>query len=416
VHSSSDGSGDKIDVPLYVANGVTTVREMWGHPYLHDWRRRVDAGTLLGPRFVIGSAIIDGSPTLWNDPAARPSAPIVVANAAEARRAVRQSKQDGADFIKIYSRLTKDAFNGIVDEAQRQRLPVAGHCPDMVPLAAASDAGMWSFEHLDGAWWLTTSRQSAIWRGLKQIKINPADAYGSWFQQIGVLEWEAATTYRSDIAERLFARLRRNQSWQVPTLTMYQNLDLPGSDYGDPRLKYVSAGTAAFWKMWADARKAERTPAEVAEHRALFGLRQQLVLAMHSAGVPLLAGTDTGTTYLYPGFSLHDELALLVDAGIPPMDALRAATYDAARFLGLQKSQGAVHESKTADLVVLDADPIADIRNTQRIDAVVVGGRLITAAQRQQLLDGAAKTANPPGAPAAAVAPRAGCGCAAHSA
>jgi len=395
---------------------VTTVRETWGQDFMYDWRRRIESGSLLGPRLVSGSKIIDGSPTLWNDSAPRPEAPVVVRNAQEARRAVRDAKRGGADFVKIYSRISRSAFHGIADESRRQGLRFGGHCPDDVSIEEAVRAGMWSFEHLDGVWWSTSGRQADIERKLAQIKIDPNAAYESWFEQIGVLEWEGGTSYRPDKAERLFARLRRHDSWQVPTLTMLQHLDLPGGA-DDPRMKYVPAGDAGYWKMWADEVNNGRTAEQVAQHRVLFALRKQLVGAMGRADVPILAGTDTGTTYLYPGFSLHDELALLVEAGLRPIQALQAATLEPAKFLGLHKSQGTVSVDKGADLVVLDANPLADIRNTQRIHAVLVGGRLIAAQERQQLLDGAALAANPPGAaaPAAArVSP--GCGCRAHRA
>ncbi len=409
VHSSAE----EIDLPLQIANGVTTVREMWGHPYLHQWRTRIEAGTLFGPRYVIGSPIIDGSPTLWNGSGPRPSAPIVVRTEAEARRAVRRVTRDGADFVKIYSRLSREAFHGIADEARRQGIRFGGHCPDAVPVAEAVRAGLWSFEHLDGIWWSTSVRESELRRRIARIRIDPADAYGSWFAQIGVLEWEGATTYCHDKAERLFSHLRRHRSWQVPTLTMLQRLDVPG-DPDDLRMKYVPADEAAFWAQWADARTKERTPEQAAQHRELFRRRLRLVGAMRQADVPVLAGTDLGTTYLFPGFSLHDELALLVDAGLTPMQALQAATSAPATFLGLQRSQGTISVGKAADLVVLNADPLADIGNTRRIEAVVVRGRWISSAAREALLAGAARAANPPGSGTAAARLPRRCGCLRH--
>jgi imidazolonepropionase-like amidohydrolase len=404
-----------VDLPLYLANGVTTVREMWGHPYLHEWRDAIENGTLLGPRSVIASPLVDGSPELWNDNAPRPSAPIVVTDEAGARRVVREVKRDGADLVKVYSRLSRAAFHGLADEARRQRIPFAGHCPDLVPVEDAADAGMRSFEHLDGVWWSTSGRQAEIERALAAMTIDPDDAYGSWFRQVGALEWEAATSYHPGKAGALFARLRHGRSWQVPTLTMLQRLDLPGGA-GDPRLKYVPTEIVQFWGQWADARRSERTPAQVAQHRELFERRLRLVGALDAAGVPILAGTDTGTTYVYPGFSLHDELDLLVQAGLTPMRALQAATMQPARYLGREDSTGTIERGKAADLVVLDANPLADIRNTQRIHAVLTRGRLITTAEREQMLADAAQAANPPGAARAAAARPAArrCGCLRH--
>jgi hypothetical protein len=407
-------SYEDIDLPLQIANGVTTVREMWGHPWVHEWRERIEAGTLLGPRYVIGSQIIDGSPTLWNDPTTRPSAPITVTTPDQARAAVRSEAAAGADFIKIYSRLTAPVFTAVADECARIGIRFCGHCPDRVPVERAAAAGMWSFEHLDGLWWSTSAREPELRRSLAAITIDPAQAYDSWFEQIGALEWIAATSYDPRRADRLFDRLRRARSWQVPTLTLNHRIDIPDGSH-DPRLKYVPAGDAAFWQAFATSLQATRTPAQRRQHRVLFRRRQQLVAAMHNAGVGLLAGTDVGTTYQFPGFSLHDELAFLVQSGLPPMHALRAATSDPARALGTQASSGAIRPGFTADLVALADNPLADIGNTRSISATVVRGRLIDAAARRQLLQDAQQAAQAHSATATAPARRGGCGCTGHA-
>lgn len=381
-----------IDLPLEIANGVTSVREMWGHPWVRDWQRQVEDGTLLGPRFVVGSAIIDGSPTLWNDPKARPSAPIVVTTAEQARRAVRSEVRDGASFIKVYSRLPHDALRALADECDRHGVRFGGHCPDAVSVEDAAGMGMWTFEHLDGLWWSTSSRHAELHRAVANIRVDPTEAYDSWFRQIGVLEWTAATSYDDRRAEHLFARLRRRGSWQVPTLSLNRRIDMPDGS-GDPRMKYVPAGDAAYWAQFSRALAATRTAVEVQQHRVLFERRMRLVGAMADAEVPILAGTDTGTTYLFPGFSLHDELDLLVQSGLSPMRALQAATYEPAKALGIARNAGTIGVGKIADLVALDADPLADIRNAQRIHAVVARGRLITAAARRALLDDAQRAA-----------------------
>jgi len=410
-------SYEDIDLPLQIANGVTTVREMWGHPWVHDWRERIDAGTLLGPRYVIGSQIIDGYPTLWNDPTARPSAPIIATTPAQARAAVRSEAAAGADFIKIYSRLTARVFTAIADECARIGIRFGGHCPDQVSVEQAAAAGMWSFEHLDGLWWSTSAREPELRPAVAAITIDPAHAYESWFEQIGALEWIAATSYDPRRADRLFDRLRRARSWQVPTLTLNHRIDIPDGSH-DPRMKYVPAGDAAFWKAFVSGLQATRTPAQQRQHALLFQRRKQLVGAAHQAGVGLLAGTDLGTTYQFPGFSLHDELAFLVQSGLPPMHALRAATSDPARALGTHASSGAIRAGYAADLLALTDNPLADISNTRSINATIVRGRLIDAAARRQLLQDAQQAAEAHSATAtdtAAPARRGGCGCTANA-
>ncbi|MEU0553802.1 amidohydrolase family protein [Dactylosporangium sp. NPDC006015] len=392
VHSSGI---DTVDPPLYLVNGVTTVREMSGYPTLHEWRRRVAEGTLLGPRSVIASPLIDGSPSLWTGL----GAPYVeVADAAQARAAVRQVAADGADFVKVYSRLSAESFTAIAQEAHRLGLEFAGHCPDAVPVTAASDLGQRSFEHVFTTWYATSGHEDEIRRALSRLVVEAGD-YNGWLHRVHPLEVTAARTFDPARAARVFRRLRGNDSHQTPTLVMHRVLDLPGTvDADDPRLRYIPAEVRAGWdfamqEIYLDG----RTPQEAAEHEELFGHRVRFVGALHRAGVPVLAGTDTGTSYVYPGFSLHDELELLVRAGLPPMRALQAATRDPARFLGL--GSGTVRQGAAADLVVLDADPLADIRNTRRIHAVVVRGELITPERRDAMLEAVAAAARtvPPG-------------------
>lgn len=146
--------------------------------------------------------------------------------------------------------------------------------------------------------------------------------------------------------------------------------------------------------MFAAGLQATRTPAQVRQHKILFRLRERMVGAMASAGVPLLAGTDVGTTYQFPGFSLHDELAYLVRAGLSPMHALRCATSEPARALGRASVAGSVRAGHVADLLALHADPLTDIRNTQRIAAVVARGRLIDPDDRARLLTAAEHAAH----------------------
>lgn len=376
---------DAVDPALFLANGVTTVREMSGSPMAREWRDRTAVGTLFGPRPVVGSPMLDGSPSLWTGLGA---AAVEIADAAAAREAVRASAADGADFIKVYTRLSSESFHAVAEESHRLGLPFAGHCPDDVPVTQASAAGQRSFEHLFTTWYAASSHERAIREALDGMTVEPG-GYVEWFQKIHPLDLMAARSYDPGRAARVFARLARNGSHQVPTFTMHRAFDRPDLlDRDDPRLRYVPATTRESW-AWqlAEIYQAGRTAQHVAEHRELFGRRAGFLADMHRSGVPVMAGTDTGTPYCFPGFSLHDELELLVAAGLSPAHALSAATWTPARFLGLTGVTGTVGQGTVADLVLLDADPLADIRNTRRVHAVVVRGRLITADQREHMLD-----------------------------
>ncbi len=384
IDSHVHGSGqEEIDPPLFLANGVTTVRDMNGQALLYEWRDRVEAGTLFGPRSVVASGIVDGDQSLL---AGGGSPYVEVANAREARAAVREAVADGADFIKVYVRLTPEAYHAIADECRKLGVSFVGHTPDAIPLVEASAAGQRSFEHIYTSWFDTSSAEVEIRRRLAEINVGSGD-YNGWFNQTHPLEVLAARTLDPARARQVFGRLAADRSHQVPTLTQHRVFDLPESvALHDDRLRYLPAATLDGWQAQLEQLYlAGRTAKDVVEHRELFRARLRWIGAAHLAGVPVLAGTDTGTAYVYPGFSLHDELENLVEAGFTPMQALQAATSAPAGFLGLREV-GVVRRDAIADLVVLDADPLADIRNTKRVHAVVVRGTLISADRRERML------------------------------
>ena len=381
VHSLGD---ERVSPPLYLANGLTTVREMAApDPMLYDWRDRIDAGTLLGPRMVVASQIIDGDPTLWDPNLLHV---LVVKDEAGARAAVRQVKAEGADFVKVYSRLSPTAYRAILDEAKRQGLTVHGHGPDQVSVKQVSAAGQRSIEHVHSLALSVSSREAEVRRMQQAIAVQTGD-YNGWFRQMHPIEWIAANTFSPSRAADVFGTLRRNRTRVTPTLTMHHVLDLPDYSGPDPAtVKYLSEDSIGTYEYVLDnLYKANRGAEEIAHQRQMWEYRQRFVRELFAHDVPILAGTDTGTPYMVPGFALHEELELLVGAGATPRQALYAATVEPARFLGMT-DLGSVEPRKIADLVVLDADPLQDIRNTRRIHSVVTRGRVISPAARQKML------------------------------
>jgi hypothetical protein len=203
-------------------------------------------------------------------------------------------------------------------------------------------------------------------------------------------------TYDARKADRIFAHFVRNQTWQVPTLeTKWAQTyidDLSGKD--DLRLKYVPQTELQWWSPQKNFFARYRTPEFIVYRKRLFQKELELVGAMHRAGVPFMAGTDLGGAYVFAGFSLHHELELFVQAGFTPLEALQAATRNPAIFLGLSSSEGTVERGKLANLVLLDADPLKDIRNTQRVNAVILSGRYLPKETLQRMLAGVAANAS----------------------
>ena len=380
---------EQIDPALYVANGVTTVRDMAGNALVRQWRPRIEAGTMLGPRYTIGSRIVDGSPTIW-DPAVLNV--ISVADAEQGRQAVRQVVSEGADFVKVYSRVSEPALRAIAAEADAQGIRFAGHCPDEVPMAEAAELGQASFEHMFWTLLGTSSRESEIRARILRIRLSLGD-YAGWFKAIHPLEMLAASTHSRAKAQALYARFAHHRSRQVPTLIMHYGLDYARTlDENDPRYRYLPASAkASLDYAMQDLYLKDRSPSDDAGWAELFGHRLRLVGEMYRAGVPIMVGTDTGTPATVPGFAVHDELRLLVEAGLSPRAALYAATVEPAEFLGV--ATGRFAEGYLADLAVLDADPLRDITNTTKLSGVVVRGRYIGPDERTRLLADVEKAA-----------------------
>lgn len=403
LHSIGD---ERVTPQLCLANGVTMVREMAApDPVVYDWRDRIDAGTLLGPRMIVASQIIDGDPTLWDPNLLHV---LVVNDEASARAAVRQVKKDGADFVKAYSRLSPTAYRAILDEARRQGLTVHGHGPDQVSVKEVSNAGQRSIEHIHALALAVSSREAEVRRMLHAIAIKTGD-YNGWFRQMHPIEWIAANSFSRSRAADVFGTLRRNRTRVTPTLTMHSVLDMPDHTALDPATrKYLSADSiGTFDYVIENLYKANRGAEEISRQRQMWEYRQRFVRELFAHGVPVLAGTDTGTPYMVPGFALHDELELLVKAGATTQQALYAATVEPAKFLGMSADLGSVESRKIADFVVLDGDPLQDIRNTRRIHSVVTRGRIISPAARARMLADVEAAVKAP--PAAAALAAGGC-------
>ena len=367
-------------LPLFIANGVTGVRIMWGASVHHQWRKEINGGTLLGPRLVIASSIVDGPNPIW-------PGSVSVGSAAEARQAVTDARNSGADFIKVYSRLPREAFFAIADESKNQGLTFAGHVPQAVTVEEASDAGQKSIEHLTGILTSCSSRESEI----RQMDADRSKAQTGRMPDQATIRAQTRMVLDSFNAEKaniLFARLKRNKTWQCPTMTVLRSVaSLDDATFrSDPRLKYMPPAVTVPWDPTKDFRFKERTAEDFELSRLAFKKQVEIVGLMRRAGVGFIAGTDVLNPFCFPGFSLHDELALLVSAGLTPMEALQAATHNPARFLGKEKELGTVEKGKVADLVLLEANPLEDINNTRRINAVVLGGKLIPKSEVERML------------------------------
>jgi imidazolonepropionase-like amidohydrolase len=361
--------GRDIILPLFIANGVTGVRDMGGDiPVLMEWRKEIASGQIVGPRMVISGPMLDAY--LPNGKLRFPSS-IAVSTPATAVAAVDSLKAQGVDFIKVQSVISHDAYLAAAAEAHKQGLPIVGHVPDKVRIQEVVEAGQKSIEHLMGIFEGCSTQEDKFIKGEGNLKL-------------------LLTTQDRQRCDLLIKLLAQNQTWQVPTLAWQRGgtfLDQRDLKH-DPLDKYVPAyWRDVTWHRFTDEMMPDLLRDPLALRQDYFAHNLQIVGAMHRAGVPFMAGTDTAPgVYIVPGFSLHDELANFVEAGFTPMEALQTATSNPAKFLGMEASFGSVEPGKIADLVLLSANPLEDIRNTRKISIVVANGHIFDRAALDQIL------------------------------
>ena len=385
---------------MLVANGVTGVRDMNGPLLLeeiHALREQVERGEVLGPRFVAPGPLVDGP---GRPPSALGPRVVSVATPEEARDTVRALAARGADFIKVYNRLTPELYEAILDEAKRIGISVAGHVPLTVSPIAASDAGQRSMEHMRGVLEGASPEGERLRLATLALLTNtPLSENPTQSAAAAVLEGRRnlADTYDPVLAAELYARFARNGNWHCPTLVSNRFVllgELERESFtSDPRLEYVSAETRESWAGASYLRGLGNPTPE--QRRKRFRLQQEAVAEMYRAGVGVIAGTDVGAPYTYAGFSIHDELQLMVEGGLTPAEALGTATRDPAEFLGWGAELGTVEEGKIADLVLLDANPLEEVGSTRAIAAVVLNGRYLDREALDGLLERARELAAP---------------------
>lgn len=379
------------DYPLFLANGVTGVRDMGGNlDTVMDRVHRVRTGALLGPRLFVAGTIIDGLPPI-------PDEVFVARTPAEGRHWVDSLAARGVDFIKAYEMLRPEVVKAIVDEARRRGLSVVGHAPLSMDVGAVSDLGYHSLEHLRNVDVACSAVADSV-RSADAARVTAAahDTVPGGAVRLAIWDARRARVLDSFDASRcdaLLARFRRNGTWQVPTfavtLVRYRRADTTARLRALAR--YVGPRDSTEWLETSRRYWDSRSPARTGELLRQDSLEHALFRRMIARRVPILAGTDVFNPWVVPGFALHDELATFVDDGMSPLDALRSATLSPARFLHATDSLGTIAKGKVADLVLLEADPLVDIHNTTRIRSVVANGRYFDRAALDGLLADAAR-------------------------
>ena len=345
MHAHIQGN-EKAWLPLYIANGVTGIRDMGADlDFILDIREASSSGRTLGPRIVAAGPILDDAPGDW-------PLRIRVRNPDEGRAAVQLLKRRGVDLIKVHNFTPRDVFFAIVDEARRQQLPVAGHVPLKVTIQEGVDAGMVTIEHM--------SEDGRVWKACS-----------------------GGAQYRPDACRPFFEMLARRHVWQTPTLVALAELAVigtPASAISPDQLTYANRRFLEFHA--ANQSFFLKRPEIVGIIKNLAEVAKVVTRDMAAAGVGILAGCDA----MIAGFCVHDELATMVTGGMTPAAALQTATVNPARYLSREMTLGTIAAGRLADLVLLDANPLQDITNVRRIRAVFTAGRFLDRSALDQLL------------------------------
>jgi imidazolonepropionase-like amidohydrolase len=343
MHAHMEAAGEPW-LQLYVANGVTGIRDMGSNlDLILKMREATASGRVLGPRILAAGPILDDAPGDW-------PFRMRVKTAGDGRAAVQLLKRRGADLIKVHDHTPREAFFAIAEEARRQNMRLAGHVPIGLTAEQVIDAGQGDIEHLSNG---------QLWRPCS-----------------------GGAEYRPEACRPFFDILARRSVWQTPTLVATSEIatiGTPASNLSADRMAYA---VKSVRDMWAGNQSLFATPEVVRAFRANAIVAAEVTRDMAKAGVGILAGCDT----MIAGFCAHDELEAMVRGGMTPLAALQTATVNPARYFGLQHTAGSIASGHRADLVLLDANPLADVSNVGRIRAVVVAGRLLDRQALDKLL------------------------------
>jgi len=321
----------KNDLLLFLANGVTTIRVMWGNTAYLNWRQQISDGDLLGPTIYSASPGMDGPPNYWpTDPIATPE---------EGRVAVQNYAAQGFNFIKVYNRLSPQTYSAIAQEANNHNLPVIGHIPNAVGLSSAIDQGQDCIEHLSGYAPFVSSNNS----------------------------WSSG--FNDSAARNLARRLRDNQVWSCPTQVV---IERSRNDIQAQKSSLAWRYLSQSMKDWFDNSLTQ--PGGFPGNDYMRN-RARMIKLINDEGAGLILGTDTGVQYVLPGFSVHEELQSWVDMGISTTDVLRSATTSAAAFVNAVNKFAEIKPELRADLVLLSGNPLEEIANASTPLGVMVQGR-----------------------------------------
>lgn len=333
---------------LFLANGVTTIRGMLGHPRHLELRGKINSGAILGPHFYTTGPSFNGQSVKTPERGAE---------------MVREQKTAGYDYLKLHPGLTKETFPAVASTAKEVGIPFAGHVSFGVGVWAAIDAGYSSIDHLDGF-------IEAVTPGVDTLAEQETGLFGSWIAD------------RADVSRvpGLAKALGTGKIWLVPTQTLAERWlsPEPASVYlAAPEMKYMSKQILTGWE---NSKNSYMNNPQYSQARAqkLINVRREMIRQCHKAGVGIILGSDAPQVFNVPGFSAHHELRAMVDSGLSPYEALKTATVNVAAYLGKSAESGTITTGKVSDFVLLGGNPLKDIGETKKVEGVMIGNQWLS--------------------------------------
>ena len=357
--------------PLMVAYGITGFRDMWGDLKLADTVRiKMANGEIPFQRFIVAGGLIDGAKPIW------PTSQVAY-SPERGIELVDSLYKSGADFIKVYSRLTPETFYAIAKRCKELNIKFLGHVPQKVKLIDASNAGMYSMEHLYGFTEAFSDIEDSIFSVMDKIDFAKGDSatnaalYAEWQNLL------VKSKIVPEKVEKVCAVLQANHTWIVPTVVVRRGaayMDVLDT-VKDERLDYLPHVITRNWKPKNDFRVKNRTAQQWKDAKTLYKNRITQLMLLNKNRIPILAGTDLLNPYIFPGSSLLDELELMNKAGLTPLQSLQTATLNPAKYLNKTDSLGTISPNKYADILLLAGNPLTDISNIKKIEGLCVNGK-----------------------------------------
>ena len=374
---------------LFLGYGITSVRDTGGQiDFVKFWKDKAKSDPQNAPRVMIAGPLIDGTPNVYDGSSSSfPPLSVRVPDVEATIAMVESLDSAGVDLLKAYEMLSPEKFKTITRMAREKGLKVTGHIPLSMDVISASNAGLNSIEHFRNLEMSVVANWEELLAERRELLKNKEKKSGGALRSSlhQLQRYEAIENTDSLTLHKVLTVLKKNDTWQIPTLALYRLFAY--RSFEDPEYRKDFKGLPlSVQRQWDSAIDAMKdTPLDVKTQK-FTNWAMGMVPIMHDMGIHFMAGTDAPIGFQVPGISLHEELSLYVEAGMTPLEALETATYLPAVYFNLQDELGLIQENMIADLLILDANPLETIENTKKINSVIKDGHLMNRNDLDDLL------------------------------